>query len=87
MLIESSEFIHVPGPNPILNPGPKDAWDDENIEAGDAFEDLGTYYLYYHSMNTRSDFKYQYQIGVATASRPLGAEKLSIVKFIMSHSQ
>jgi len=72
MLIESGEFIHVPGPNPILSPGPKGAWDDENIEAGDAFEDLGTYYLYYHSMNTHSDFKYQYQIGVATGNRPLG---------------
>ena len=72
MIIESGEFIHIPGPNPILSPGPKGAWDDENIEAGDAFEDLGTYYLYYHSMNKHSDFEYQYQIGVATAKRPLG---------------
>jgi len=70
--IESSEFIHIPGPNPILRPGPTGAWDDENIEAGDAFEDLGTYYLYYHSMSSHSDFEYQYQIGVATADRPLG---------------
>ncbi len=73
--IELSEFIQIPGPNPILRPGPEGAWDDENIEAGDAFEDLGTYYLYYHSMNTRSDFKYQYQIGVATATSPLGPFK------------
>ena len=38
-IIESGDFIHIPGPNPILSPGPKGAWDDENIEAGDAFED------------------------------------------------
>ncbi len=73
--IELSDFIQIPGPNPILSPGPKGAWDDENVEAGDAFEDLGTYYLYYHSMNTRSDFAYQYQIGVATATSPLGPFK------------
>ncbi|MFC1737845.1 hypothetical protein ACFL1G_02210 [Planctomycetota bacterium] len=70
--IELGNFIQIPGPNPIIRTGPQGAWDDENTETGDAFEDLGTYYLYYHSMNTWSDFKYQYQIGVATAVNPLG---------------
>ncbi|MFC1738868.1 hypothetical protein ACFL1G_07470 [Planctomycetota bacterium] len=75
MVIELSEFIHIPGPNPLIRTGQPGDWDDENAETGDAFEDLGTYYLYYHSMNKRSDFQYAYQIGVATAASPLGPFK------------
>ncbi len=42
MAIELSDFITITGPNPILKPDTRTTWDDGNIEAGDAFEDLGT---------------------------------------------
>lgn len=66
-LLEAGRFIQIPGPNPILTPGPEGAWDDEIIEASDAFKDFGTYYLYYHGNGGRG-----YRLGVATASHPLG---------------
>ncbi len=74
-VIESSEFYQIPGPNPILRPGPKGSWDDDAIEAADALEDLGTYYLYYHAMGTLSTKQYEYQLGVATATSPMGPFK------------
>jgi hypothetical protein len=67
-LLEPSRFIQIPGPNPILLPGGKGAWDDGVIEAADAFKDLGTYYLYYHATGQEKG----YRLGVATASHPLG---------------
>jgi hypothetical protein len=66
-LLEPSWFIQIPGPNPILTPGPEGAWDGEIIEASDAFKDFGTYYLYYHGNGGQG-----YQLGVATAPGPLG---------------
>ena len=69
-LLESGCFIQIPGPNPILTPGPKDAWDGHIVEAADAFKDFGTYYLYYHGNGGDG-----YQLGVATASHPLGPFK------------
>ena len=66
-LLEPSRFVQIPGPNPILTPGPEDAWDGQIIEASDAFKDFGTYYLYYHGNGGRG-----YQLGVATAPGPLG---------------
>jgi len=61
-------FIHIPGPNPILTPGPTGAWDDRIIEAADVVKDHDTYYLYYHGASAKAS----YQLGVATASHPLG---------------
>ncbi len=66
-LLDPSRFIQIPGPNPILTPGPEGAWDDEIIEASDAFKDFDTYYLYYHGNGGQG-----YQLGVATAPGPLG---------------
>jgi hypothetical protein len=60
-------MLQIPGPNPILTPGEEGDWDDEIVEAGDAFNDHGTYYLYYHGNGGEG-----YKIGVATASHPLG---------------
>jgi len=68
--LEAARFIQIPGPNPILTPGPDGAWDDQIIEASDAFKDFGTYYLYYHGNGGEG-----YQLGVATASHPLGPFK------------
>jgi len=65
--LEPGAFLQIPGPNPILTPGPEGAWDDQIIEASDAFKDFGTYYLYYHGNGGSG-----YRLGVATASRPLG---------------
>ena len=62
------QLIHIPGPNPILVPGTAGAWDDGVIEAADAFEDLGVYYLYYHGSGQGKG----YRLGVATAPHPLG---------------
>ncbi len=69
-LIEPGRFIQIPGPNPILTPGTEGSWDDELIEASDAFKDFGKYYLYYHGNGGRG-----YRLGVATASHPLGPFK------------
>ena len=69
-LLEPGRFIQIPGPNPILTPGPEGAWDGDIVEASDAFKDFGTYYLYYHGNGGRG-----YQLGVATASDPLGPFK------------
>jgi hypothetical protein len=68
-LVEQTDFIQIPGPNPILTPGPKGSWDDRIIEAADAFEHLGITYFYYHAIgeSTRG-----YQLGVASAPSPLG---------------
>ncbi len=80
--IENGRFLQIPGPNPILRPGPDDQWDGRIIEACDAFKDFGTYYLYYHGAGNVKGFSYQ--IGVATATNPLGPfkkyEKNPIVK-------
>ncbi|MHC4546982.1 MAG: hypothetical protein ACYSYL_21115 [Planctomycetota bacterium] len=32
-LIENGVFIQIPGPNPIITPGPEGAWDDGVTEA------------------------------------------------------
>jgi hypothetical protein len=47
-LLVPGQFLHIPGPNPILVPGAAGAWDDGVIEAADAFHDDQTFYLYYH---------------------------------------
>ena len=70
-LLQTGQFIQIPGPNPILMPGEKGNWDDDITETSDAFKDFGTYYLYYHG----SGNKIGYQIGVATSKHPLGPFK------------
>ena len=72
MAIEMSEFIQIAGPNPIMKPDIRTTWDDENIEAGDAIEDLGTYYLFYHAVGSGGAYEYEYMIGVASAENPTG---------------
>jgi len=66
-LLQHGQFLHIPGPNPILTPGNEGTWDDVIVEAADAFNDFGTYYLYYHGNGGNG-----YRIGVATAKHPLG---------------
>ncbi len=70
--IENTQFIQVPGPNPILKPGPKGSWDEGVMETSDAFRDVRTYYLYYHATG---GVGYHYQLGVASAPGPLGPFK------------
>ena len=70
-IIEKGQFIQIPGPNPILKPGPEGAWDDKVTEASDAFRDVGTYYFYYHACGSGKG----YRLGVATADHPLGPFK------------
>jgi predicted GH43/DUF377 family glycosyl hydrolase len=72
LTIEQGEFIQIPGPNPILKPGPEGAWDDKILEASDAFEEQGIYYLYYHATNKGA---HKYRLGVATSDHPLGPFK------------
>ncbi len=69
-IIENMQFIQIPGPNPIITPGPDGAWDGGVIEASDAFRDVGTYYFYYHGHGGKG-----YQLGVASAPGPLGPFK------------
>ena len=66
----TSEFIQIPGPNPILVPG-KSGWDSKVIEACDILKDHDTYYFYYHAVGEKGS----YQLGVATADHPLGPWK------------
>jgi hypothetical protein len=78
MLVEQTNFIQIPGPNPIIRTGPKGSWDDEMLEASDAFRDVDTYYFYYHAIgrgNENGDNKPGYQVGVASSSHPLGPFK------------
>jgi hypothetical protein len=65
MQMSSTEFIQVPGPNPLLTPSPS-GWDVMYNETADIFKDDETYYLYYHGYDDG------YQVGVATADHPLG---------------
>jgi hypothetical protein len=67
-LLTPGQFVHIPGPNPVLLPAPPGAWDDGVIEAADAFHDGPTYYFYYHGTGTGKG----YRLGVATAIAPLG---------------
>ena len=61
-------LIQIPGPNPILTPGASGKWDGRIIESADILKDHDTYYLYYHGAAASAG----YQLGVATASHPLG---------------
>jgi len=67
-LLVPGQFLQIPGPNPVLLPGPSGAWDDGVIEAADAIRDGATYYFFYHGTGGGKG----YRLGVATASRPLG---------------
>ncbi len=67
-LLVPGRYVHIPGPNPIILPGPPGAWDDGVIEAADALRDGPTYYFYYHGTGQGKG----YRLGVATASAPLG---------------
>ena len=69
-LLQSGNFVHIPGPSPAILPGEKGTWDDRALESGDCFKDGDTYYWYYHAYSTWA--KVDYQIGVATAKSPLG---------------
>lgn len=69
--LEQSTFVQIPGPNPIITPGPDGSWDDDVVEAADAFEDEGRYYLYYHACGDGKG----YRLGVASAGHPLGPFK------------
>lgn len=67
-LLQPGQFVHLPGPNPVLVHGAPGAWDDGVIEAADAFHDGNTYYFYYHGTGQGTG----YRLGVAIASQPLG---------------
>ena len=70
----TARFIQIPGPNPILIPGDKEAWDEGILEACNVFKDGDTYYLYYHAQPKDKSIwpRSGYRIGVATSSHPLG---------------
>ena len=70
-LVENGQFIQIPGPNPIITPGPAGAWDDRVTEAADAFKDVDTYYFYYHATGQGKG----YRLGVASSTHPLGPFK------------
>ncbi len=69
LMVEQTNFIQIPGPNPIITTGPKGEWDDKITEAADGFEHLGVYYFYYHAIGNETG---AYQLGVASAPTPLG---------------
>jgi len=70
-LVENGLFIQIPGPNPVITPGPEGAWDDGVTEASDAFKDVDTYYFYYHATGAGKG----YRLGVASSTHPLGPFK------------
>jgi len=67
-LLVPGQFLQIPGPNPVLLPGPAGAWDDGVIEAADAIRDAATYYFFYHGTGAGKG----YRLGVATSAHPLG---------------
>jgi len=71
LLLERQRFIQIPGPNPLIRPGPKGTWDDGVAEAADAFRDVDTYYFYYHATGASKG----YRLGLATSRGPLGPFK------------
>lgn len=74
-ILEEGNFEHFPGPNPALICGEDGTWDDRALESADCFSDNGTYYWYYHAFDQPSLVECYYQIGVATATNPLGPWK------------
>ncbi|MHC4791568.1 MAG: glycoside hydrolase family protein [Planctomycetota bacterium] len=77
-LVEQTQFIQIPGPNPIIRTGPKGAWDEVMLEASDAIRDVDTYYFYYHAIgrgNENEENEPGYQVGVASSNHPLGPFK------------
>ncbi len=70
-ILAGSILIQIPGPNPIITPGPEGSWDDKILEAADAFEDEGMYYFYYHACGAGKG----YRLGVASSEHPLGPFK------------
>ena len=66
-------FYHVLGPSPALRPAHDDgkSWDSLLLESCDIMKDGFTYYWFFHGHN-EDRFGKGYQIGVATASSPLG---------------
>jgi hypothetical protein len=74
-LLKYGQLTHIPGPNPILQPV-DEGWDCVDIEAADAFKDLGKYYLYYHGTGKERELGIVgYRIGVVVADHPLGPFK------------
>ena len=71
-LLQEGNFVHIPGPNPALICGKEGTWDDRALESADCFTDDGRYYWYYHAFDQKSLNECYYQIGVATATNPLG---------------
>ncbi len=76
-LLENGVFVQIPGPNPLLLPGPKGSWDSEVTETADAIKDFGKYYMFYHAVgNDEKNYPGKgYQLGVAIADHPLGPFK------------
>ena len=70
-IIANTRFIHIPGPNPILDEGEEGAWDEKYCETAGILKDGFTYYLYYHAVGQGRG----YRTGVATASHPMGPWK------------
>jgi hypothetical protein len=78
MLVEQTNFIQIPGPNPIIRTGAKGTWDELMLEASDAFRDVDTYYFYYHAIGRGDENEENgpgYQVGVASSNHPLGPFK------------
>jgi hypothetical protein len=73
-LLSVRPFLQIPGPNPIILRGPKGAWDEAYIEAGDITKDDHTYYFYYHGapIDHQAWGPGGYRIGGASAEHPLG---------------
>ncbi len=67
-MIAHTRFIHIPGPNPLLDEAGPGAWDERHCETRGILKDGFTYYLYYHALGQGRG----YRTGVATASHPLG---------------
>ena len=71
-LLQEGNYVHIPGPNPAIICGEEGTWDDRALESADCFKDGDTYYWYYHAFNEPALKDCFYQIGVATATNPLG---------------
>ena len=82
--LAEQNFLHIPGPNPVLMIGEEGSWDDIKIEGSDALRDHDTYYLYYHGYHSLPE-REGFQIGLATSKSPLGPFKRYGDKPVLTH--
>jgi len=60
--LEPGRFIQIPGPNPILTPGPEGAWDDVGFSEAEVHSIIEPPFVYiYHTLRYRRPWRTRFQ--------------------------